>query len=486
MGKRWILVIDEYKGVVKNAVNMLSGWVSGLISSPLLVKYSCDITEKEITENNIIAVGSCKTNTILSAYEKEGLLSVPNVEEGYAIYVGKKPNAEESQTVAIAGADDKGVLYGCMQFMSEYCGDTLYKRGYLFGETFFENPLERELPEWKVSTSPAIKTRALWTWGHVIYDYRAFFENMARLRLNEVVIWNDYVPFNAQEVVDYAHGLGIKVIWGFAWGWTNKLTQTVEETCSDAGLKRVKENVLATYEAQYANTGGDGIYFQSFTELNTDNVNGKCIAEIVTELVNDIVGELLKRYPNLHIQFGLHATSVKTHLDILQKVDKRIHIVWEDCGAFPYDYSTDRIENFQETYAFTNELLTLRGQDEKFGAVLKGMLNLDWATFHHHTGRYILGERSKSFIRERQIKKDKIWKIVQSGWLKNAEYMRKMIALMAEKGNKPVVQALVEDAMFENKIMLPVAMYAQTLWSPNLAVEEIIEKTTKNPFVDNM
>ena len=129
--------------------------------------------------------------------------------------------------------------------------------------------------------------------------------------------------------------------------------------------------------------------------------------------------------------------------------------------------------------------MSLRGQDEKFGVVLKGTLNLDWHSFQHQTGSFVLGERTQAFIAERQVKKDKIWKIVRGGWLKNAEYARKMIALMAEKGNNPIVQALVEDAMFENKIALPVAIYAQTLWTPNAPIEEIIEKASKNPFVDN-
>ena len=485
MEKRWLLVVDNYEGIRKNAVNMLSGFLSGLISYVLPVKHVCDITEKEISENNIIAVGECKTHSVLSAYEKKGLLCVPDKAEGYAIFVGKKPNAEGGQTIAIAGADDNGVLYACMQFISEYCGDVLYRNGYLWDEKFFDAPLEKELNEWQVSGSPAVKTRAIWTWGYVIYDYRAFFDNMARLRLNEVVIWNDYVPLNAHDVVSYAHGLGIKVVWGFAWGWSTKCAQAMERLCCKEGLKKLKESVLATYEMQYAKTGGDGIYFQSFTEMNADNVKEKCVAEIVTEVVNDIAGELLNRYPDLHIQFGLHATSVKTRLNILQNVDKRIHIVWEDCGAFPYSYWTDKTEDFEETYAFTEKLLSLRGQDEKFGVVLKGTLNLDWHSFQHQTGSFVLGERTQAFIAERQVKKDKIWKIARGGWLKNAEYARKMIALMAEKGNNPIVQALVEDAMFENKIALPVAIYAQTLWTPNAPIEEILEKASKNPFVDN-
>ena len=484
MEKRWLLVVDHYEGIRQNAVDMLSGFVSGLISYVLPIKLVENITQTDLVENNIIAVGSCETHAVLSAYAKKGLLNVPKAAEGYAVYVGKTPETENAQTIAIAGADEKGILYGCMQFMGEYCGDTLYKKGYLWGEKFFENPLERELTEWKVSAVPAVKTRAIWTWGYVIYDYKAFFENMARLRLNEVVIWNDYVPFNAKEVVAYAHSLGIKVIWGFAWGWSTKCAQAIEELCSEDGLKNLKAEVLATYQTQYAQTGGDGIYFQSFTELNEDEINGKCIAEIVTELVNDIASALLEKYPSLHIQFGLHATSVKTHLDILQNVDKRIHIVWEDCGAFPYHYLTDKIEDFDETYAFTQKLLRLRGEKERFGAVLKGMLNLDWGTFQHHTGSYILGAHTKAFIRERQIKKDKIWKIVRGGWLKNAEYMRKTVALIAENGDEPIIQALVEDGMFENKIALPVAIYAQTLWTPNDSIQEIIEKASKNAFVE--
>ena len=46
-----------------------------------------------------------------------------------------------------------------------------------------------------------------------MYDYRGFFENMARLKLNEIIIWNDYAPTNGREIVAYAHSLGIRVIW---------------------------------------------------------------------------------------------------------------------------------------------------------------------------------------------------------------------------------------------------------------------------------
>lgn len=482
--KRWILVIDSYQGIQKNAINMLSGFLSGMIAYTLPVRFTHTLSAQEIAENNLIAVGCGKTHSFLLDYQKQGLLTLPKQAEGYAIYIGEIENGE-TQTIAIAGTDEKGVLYGCMQFINEYCGNKICENGDLWNTNFFNTLLERPLPKWSVSTYPAVKTRAIWTWGYVIYDYKAFFDNMARLRLNEVVIWNDFVPFNAKDIVEYAHSLGIKVIFGFAWGWTTNCEQIMQEICSKKGLKKLKENVLTTYKTQYADTHCDGIYFQSFTEMNTDNVNGKCVAEIVTELVNDIAGALLEEYPSLHIQFGLHATSVKTHLNIVKAVDKRVHIVWEDCGSFPYNYYPNAIENFSQTYELTETLLSLRGKEEKFGAVLKGMLKLDWSSFEHHKGSFILGERSKSFINERQIKKNKIWKIIRGDWLKNAEFLRKTIDLISKQDNAPIVQALVEDSMFENTITLPVAIYAQILWSPKVTMEEILETTSKNPFVEN-
>ena len=96
-----------------------------------------------------------------------------------------------------------------------------------------------------------------------------------------------------------------------------------------------------------------------------------------------------------------------------------------------------------------------------------------------------MGTYNKKFIRERESKKNKIWKIVLGGWLKNADYYRKMIQLIGENSEDSIVQALVEDGLFESKIPLPVAIYAQTLWDPNENAEDIIYKVSKSPLVDN-
>ena len=231
-------------------------------------------------------------------------------------------------------------------------------------------------------------------------------------------------------------------------------------------------------------TDCDGIYFQSFTELHSDSVSGKCVAETVVNLVNETASELFRLSPDLHIQFGLHATSVKNNLDYISKVDKRIHIVWEDCGAFPYNYNADEVSDFDSTFALTKKLVTLRGKNERFGAVFKGMPKLDWTRFEHFSSSYILGEHSESFIQNRLPDKKKIWKKLQADWLRNAEYIRKTVELIANSGKDVILEALVEDSIFERKIMFPAALYAELLWTPDKPVHEILSDVAGYPCVE--
>ena len=100
---------------------------------------------------------------------------------------------------------------------------------------------------------PLVKERGLWTWGHVIFDYRRYLDNMARLKMNKVTVWNDFAPINGREFVDYAHSLGIKVIWGYSWIWDEK----PEEVVTDPAARKVwKEKIVTEYADHYAHLGG--------------------------------------------------------------------------------------------------------------------------------------------------------------------------------------------------------------------------------------
>lgn len=293
---------------------------------------------------------------------------------------------------------------------------------------------------------------------------------MVALKLNYLIIWNDFVPVNMQDVLDYAHENGVSVYLGFAWGWDTTMPDIRQWSA-------IADDVIRKYHAEYAAIPCDGIYFQTFTEHSDEVRDGIVVAEAAVHLVNKVSAALLAQKPTLQIQFGLHATSVLNRLDAFRQLDPRVSIIWEDVGAFPYHYMPHRTENFQQTRELNRHLQTLR--DGGFGAVLKGVICLDWTCFRHQTGPFVLGcaDRATATI---PPQKKAILKLIQSYWLRNAHYAQ---ALIQDFQEDAMVSCLVEDGYFEDCINLPTAIYAQLLWDSSQDMDELIQQAALRPDV---
>ena len=380
-------------------------------------------------------------------------------------------------TAIIEGYDDAGVLYGVIDLYNKY----FVKYSYYGPDENAENFLRvhEKLFDYYVVSAPSIKTRGLWTWGHVIYDYKGYIDNMMALKLNSVIIWNDYVPLNAKEIVEYAHARNIKVIWGFSWLW--------DTDCKIFDMVNTKEKSLEIfnkYQTEYANLEGDGIYFQTFTELKVDSVNGVLIADAATKFVNETAGMFLEKYPNLLLQFGLHATSVNEKLEYIKKVDNRVEIIWEDCGCFPYSYFPNDIKNLDETIDFTTKIATLRGKNDKFGVVTKGLSYLNWPTFEHLNGVQEIGVSTKNYIENRAYKKIPFWRYIQAHWLANGDVAYKIVKQINElKEGNTKVYALVEDGVFDSHIYYPVALFSEMLWDANSDIKTLQSEVALRDYI---
>ena len=373
----------------------------------------------------------------------------------------------KNDTVYIEGGDEAGLLYGCIDFYNKYLSKIE-----LTGKSdpYIKNPFESPLPDFSLTSSPSIKRRGLWTWGHVIYDWRGYIDHMMLLKMNTLIMWNEFLPLNAAEIIDYAHRAGIKVYFGFPWGWTTDC-RNIDFDAMD----KLSDSVIEYYRNNYAESGCDGIYFQSFTELSVDNIGGVSVAEAVTDFVNKTAAKIFDLCPTLDLQFGLHASSVKTRLDCIARGDKRITIVWEDCGAFPYNYLPYEIKNIDETVDFTHRIATLRGKDERFGAVLKGLTKLDWKEFEYPKGPYYIGVCSEKKARERAERKKDIWRLLEAYWLTNADCAYRTVKAIADDTNGDCcLTALVEDGMFERKLHYPVALLAEMLWDTSAETKDLI------------
>ena len=143
------------------------------------------------------------------------------------------------------------------------------------------------------------------------------------------------------------------------------------------------------------------------------------------------------------------------------------------------------MNGLEETLDFSAKISTLRGADDKFNVVLKGMTTLNWATFEHQTGPYIMGCDSSCYIQNRSNDKRNLWKFFQSEWLTKYACVGKLIQrILLERNGDFGVQMLVEDGLFEDQIWLPVALLSESLWQADLSEEELLTRIARFPNVE--
>jgi len=466
---RYRIVYGSYEGIQKQAVNRLYGIVAGYVPYVLVASQAGDVNIEK-SDDNIILVGTLENNEHISRLSRQGHIEAEINKEGYSIKVLDNPWNAHRTLMVLQGADSSGVLYSVYDFNRWYIQHKLQYEGYHYNKRY--SPFTDKSLQFARKSAPKIEYRGLWSWGHVIYDYKGYIDNMSRCKLNCLVLWNDFVPINAQEIVEYAHMNGVRIIWGFTWCWGERDINPK----SKKDLHKWTDYVLKTYETQYRGLDADGIYFQIFTETNDMTLDGEIIAELAANWVNEISSAVYKKYPDLWIQFGLHATSVKENFEKFSSIDPRMSIVWEDAGGFPYYYDPKNSDSFQKTYDYTKQLLSVRGENERFGAVFKGFTVLNWTLFEHQKGAYILGERESAFLHAHKLEKEFYWRYGAPYWLGQSNELAALIKLIAESPVKDrLITALVEDGLWECDTHISMALLAELLWDPWVDIDEIVK-----------
>jgi hypothetical protein len=485
-GARWTIVYGTYTGIEVVALNELQLIVQACM--PYVAAVCPADHFKPAPGAHALLIGTAQNNRWIRELAQGKDVDIPRRREGYALLVRAAPWPKGGRLAVIAGRDAKGVLNGVADFgarvVSQHVAPLIERNA----REAFDG-----LPDLCLCGAPAIENRGIWTWGYVIYNYRRFLDNMARLKMNMLVMWNDCAPLNLRDIVAYAHARGIKIIAGYHWGWGLGGVSLD----SRAARKQVKAHVIRHYESGYAGTGIDGIYFQTLTEHHETGNGGRSTAALACDWVNDIAGALFKRYPDLYIQFGLHATSIVEHYADLEPLDERIAIIWEDAGVVPYSsicretgvglyapmlefpagshFAQHGLHTFDGTLAFSKQLAAFRGRAE-FGLCPKGFSNLDWGHEFEHHGAFILGERSAEFVRQRCAVKQRMLAAIDQRWAESYPYAARFYReVRAHAAGTMTDVALVEDAAFEEAIPLSVALHAETVWNPDQPDRQLLE-----------
>lgn len=470
-GTRWMIRYGSAEGVEQFALTELQRTVQRRL--PYVVGVYQEADRNLLKDHHVILLGTVPNNPRIAEWVEKKRIAIPAQKEGYAIACQPSPWGRDKKLVVIAGQDAAGVLYGVQDFNARIVGPRLMDSPARIREGF------DHLPEFSFAEHPLIEDRGIWTWGYVIYDYRRFFDNMARLRMNMVTIWNDCPPLNCPEVIDYAHRRGIRVILGFSWGWGYN-TLDLSKARDRAIICR---SVVEDYRSNYRHLDLDGIYFQTLTEHSQDRMGGKSVAAWARDLVNETARELFEEQPDLFIQFGLHATSIRQNYRDLGALDSRITITWEDAGTLPYSYDppvlthgAGKCEELERTVAYSRKLATFR-KGTTFAMIPKGWINLRWGEEFEHHGPFILGERDPEFIRARLRDRQSLWDRVNVRWLQNypqaAMFYRTILAC---RPSRMTLTGLVEDGVLEEMIQPSVALFAETIWNPRRSDREILER----------
>ncbi|MFI5384922.1 MAG: hypothetical protein ACHQ50_02270 [Fimbriimonadales bacterium] len=458
-GARWEIAYGAYDGVERFAVDELQRLAQ--TSFPYVIDTEPASGVKPEDQEHLILAGTEQDNWLLRDLIGKGILRRPAGPQGYSIACFDSPWKKGQRVIALAGSDPNGVLYGVEDFNAQIVKKALTREEFDLIANFAMNE------------TPAIQNRGIWCWGYVIYDYRRFFDHMARLKMNTIIFWSDFAPQNCREVVEYAHSRGIRVILGFQWGYD---IAGLDPT-SPEHRRKMRDEVLATFKQEYRDLGMDGIYFQTFTENSNLTIKGKSTAEWACLWVNEISSAIFKIAPKIRIEFGLHATSIRDRYVDLKPLDPRIVITWEDAGTLPYTYDpvTPDLASFDATVEYSKKLAIFRSNPE-FSMVAKGWIQLPWRTSEHHPP-YILGERDPEWIRQRLAQRQDRWDFVNPLWMKNYPLAAKFYrAVLAVHPSVCSVTGLIDDGEFEERIQPSVALFAQTLWNPSLPDSEILKR----------
>ena len=467
--RNWEIRYSSFDGVEARAVEFLYGELGNRIlrdpGSYVLHTLKCEKISEKLPESNAFIIGEWGKNPLLQRFIDKDEIPA----NGFRIRIVNNPESADHQLVLIAGDDPAAVLYGVVTCVD----DILPAMAPDIGSSirFWDNIFERSLKPCDYADAPQTLVRSVFTWGHPIGNFREYFKNMARLKINRVYLWNDYPPLNAQEIVDFAHSWGIEIFWGYAWGWSTDCA------ASDlADLNKLSDEIYAKYRDVWSKLPGDGIYFQSFTELRSDKINGKSVAENVIQLVNMTARRILQDKPDLKIVFGLHATSVKKDLPAIAQTDPRLEILWEDCGGFPYYNLLS--EDTAKDDEFVQSLIDMK---RDMGLVFKAQLMQQWVGgFVHQKGSYIMGCNGEKMHQHDVDITTPFWREYSALWHRNAPRAYQ-VAKDIHAVSKHIELNLA--AQLNGPVNFPTAFVAEIFWSTNKSCADIIDIILRRSYV---
>ncbi len=303
-------------------------------------------------------VGTRVSNPLIARLAQDGQIEISAADPGPQGYVLKKVGqasrlANSTETLAIAGSDEVGCLYGVYGLLQDYYGIGFY----LGGDVLPDKETSLRLPGVDERKTPAVGIRGFLPWtnfpqsatSYSWQDWKFILDQMAKMRMNLLHIHNYNGEAGHNEMF---HNVIYKDIYprvwmatarsGHAWGgrpgWDpNQYRFGASDLFDDydfgADCARHNEN-LSNEQAfrkgvsefqrviAYAHTRGIKIGLGLDIDLLPPEYNGKGIKADDPQLVAANVGQVINDYPDLDYLLCFQSESIFS--------DKARYKVWHN------------------------------------------------------------------------------------------------------------------------------------------------------------
>jgi len=462
---RWLLPLAFVLFLPQSAARAADVTVKGPETPSAIEKFALDeladalkrLPQPGRTSKLIIVVGQAKTNPEAARLLASGFTKAEERAEGYALKYDK-----DRGTVLIAGADERGTLYGVMDCIHYY----------------LRKACSGEQEQMELHEAPKVELRGLWLWGSSIYNYERFLDQMARWKMNLVISWTD--PRHSTTFVafrDYAASRGITVVWGYGWGWDRWIDWSKPES-----IAAWEEKAVKIFEEQYAPLNPFGIYFQT-SGTEGGRLKPEDCKEVV-EFVNRTSTRILEKHPKVRISFGLHFpygdASVRARFEAsLKDVDPRVNIMYEDLPGGPFAYRPAMLN--KDVLTICSELASLRGDKEDIGYVYKGFFHLGlqgWVDEEPKEEPKLIRDEAK--LQAKADSRESKWAEQEAGWIKTFERdptaLDVLKNLVESKAKRKSVTLLVENGLWEVRAWYPVCLLAEAMWNPYREKQQLLKE----------
>ena len=468
-GGTWKVVYSSAEGPQGRALETLTKRLGpyflreGHVATALVLPLERDGGEAVKGKRDLIVVGVPSENATLRRYLRSGGGTELVPSGGYLI---RTLNENGRNIVLLAGDTPPAVLWATFDFLDVVAPQLevpLASQHGRYAGTFFR---AGKIPAYECRRQPQTPVRSIFSWGHVVDDFNATFRELARARFNRAILWNDQQVVNAREVVECAHSWGVKVFWGFSWGWT---LSGKDGNGLDFG--KLADDIVGEWRRVWKPMGGDGIYFQSFTETNKDEIGGRSIPEAVTELVNAVSKRIRAESPGTEIVFGLHSNSMKREgaAAAIAKVDPSLEILWENCGGFPFWEANGKVR--PPDTAFCDKILAL---NPLVGLAWKAQLRIDWKHYVPPAGPFMLGCAGERLLaRDRAVTEPRM-AAFDEDWILNGSLAHGFMRHIRAAGHPP--KELNAVAEYNPPFGFATHCQAELFWNSDDSWDEIAKR----------